>query len=296
MRHESLGLKEFQRAFATEQACLDHLFKLRWPDGFRCPRCRHSHYYYHRTRRLFQCVECKYQASVTAGTVFHKTRTPLVNWFWMIFVMARQKSGVSMLGIQGMLGMPSYKTVWTMAHKIRKAMADSDSSHQLAGIVERSEFTLQGRSRRPKGRQARILVTVGKRSDESRFAVMRHVSSASNTLRSSKPGATPGRPKGDNRGSEAESDRQDQVVERALEATTAASTPLMRLGWVRVLASNFRGNIRGVHHGVSAKHLHRFLAEFTYRFNRRLWASELFNRTVKACLSASTVSFEELTI
>jgi hypothetical protein len=70
---------------------------------------------------------------VTAGTIFHKTRTPLVNWFWMNFMMARQKSGRSMLTCQRMLGIKTDKTVWTMGHKIRKAMADRDSQFQLAG-------------------------------------------------------------------------------------------------------------------------------------------------------------------
>jgi hypothetical protein len=69
---------------------------------------------------------------VTAGTIFHKTRTPLMHWFWMIFMMARQRSDLSMLSCQRMLGIKTYKTVWTMGHKIRKAKADRDCQYQLA--------------------------------------------------------------------------------------------------------------------------------------------------------------------
>jgi transposase-like protein len=69
---------------------------------------------------------------------------------------------------------------------------------------------------------------------------------------------------------------------------------LKRLRWVHLLAANLKGNIRGVHHGVSEKHLDRYLAEFSYRFNRRYWDSQLFNRTVFACVSTPTVTFAEL--
>lgn len=82
--HRSMTLTEFQVAFATEEACLEYLEKLRWPAGFRCPNCSHDVGYSLAARRLIQCAVCRHQASVTAGTMFHKTRIPLVHWFWMI--------------------------------------------------------------------------------------------------------------------------------------------------------------------------------------------------------------------
>jgi transposase-like protein len=151
MQQESMSLVEFQSRFVSDEACMEHLFKLRWPDGYRCPRCGHRRYCFHSTRTLFQCSACKYQVSVTAGTIFHKTRTPLVKWFWMIFMMARQKSGVSMLSLQRMLGIKSYKTVWTMGHKIRKAMEDRDSQDQLAGLVEMDDAFIGPRKPGPLG-------------------------------------------------------------------------------------------------------------------------------------------------
>jgi transposase-like protein len=127
MKQKPLNLLEFQRKFSTEGACQKHLFKLRWPSGYRCPRCGHEKYFFHEPRHLYQCKACKYQVSLTAGTIFHKTKTPLRKWFWMIFMMCRQKSGVSMLTLQRMLAVKSYKTVWTMGHKIRHAMSLRDS-------------------------------------------------------------------------------------------------------------------------------------------------------------------------
>ncbi len=88
-----MSLTEFQTRFATEGACVEQLCAQMRPDGYVCPRCGHGRYSFHSTRRLYQCGACTYQVSVTAGTVFHKTRTPLKKGFWMIFLMTRQKSG-----------------------------------------------------------------------------------------------------------------------------------------------------------------------------------------------------------
>jgi len=73
---------------------------------------------------------------LTAGTIFHKTRTPLRIWFWLVLLMSQNKHGVSMLEAQRMLGIRSYKTVWTMCHKIRTAMRHRDGRYKLAGLVE----------------------------------------------------------------------------------------------------------------------------------------------------------------
>ena len=136
MQQKTLSLLQFQKKFGTEKACQKQLFRLRWPEGFKCPRCGHAEAYFHRTRHLYQCKSCGYQASLTAGTVFHKTRTPLTKWFWLIWLMGRQKSGVSMLSMQRMLEIKSYKTIWIMGHKIRQAMADRDAYYKLAGLIE----------------------------------------------------------------------------------------------------------------------------------------------------------------
>src|SRR5450756_476921 len=109
MQQTSSSLLQFQRKFGTEKACQKQLFRLRWPEGFKCPRCGHAEAYFHSTRHLYQCKSCGYQASLKAGTVFHKTRTPLTKWFWLIWLMGRQKSGISMLSLQRRLEIKSYK-------------------------------------------------------------------------------------------------------------------------------------------------------------------------------------------
>lgn len=79
MKQLYMTLRLFQQKFRTEEACQQHLFSVRWPDGFRCPECGHNQYY--KIADLFQCTACRHQTSLTAGTIFHKTRTPLSVWF-----------------------------------------------------------------------------------------------------------------------------------------------------------------------------------------------------------------------
>jgi len=114
-------LAELEACFSTEEACLDYLFCLRWPNGFLCPRCGHTKGWRVRNT-LIQCAVCSYQTSVTAGTIFHGTRKPLTTWFRAIWWITSQKTGASALGLQRILGLGSYETAWTWLHKLRRAM------------------------------------------------------------------------------------------------------------------------------------------------------------------------------
>lgn len=302
MYSQNMTFRQFQREFRTERACVDRLFKLRWPDGYRCPKCGHSGYSFHSTRRLYQCGRCKYQASVTAGTIFHKTRTPLVLWFWMIFIMTRQKSGVSMLSLQGMLGVKTYKTVWAMSHKIRKAMEDRDSQYQLTGLVETMRASLKSTKPTSAGKkpndQSSVIVKVENRGNTAGLAMMRHVprkdegqtEAAMDSRHSAKS-----RPPTDQLPHGSGTLAPDQNCDELNPLLISDRRP-RRIRWARILMANLTGNIRGVHHGVSAKHLHRYLAEFLYRFNRRGRGAQLMNLTLTACLSASTITYAELKI
>ena len=102
-------LAEFERRFATEAACREYLVRLRWPNGFRCPRCRQEKAWPVR-EVLLQCAACGHQTSVTAGTIFQDSRTPLTTWFRAMWWVTNQKTGVSALGLQRTLGLRSYKT------------------------------------------------------------------------------------------------------------------------------------------------------------------------------------------
>ena len=111
--------------------------------------------------------------------MFHKTRTPLTKWFWLIWLMGRQKSGISMLSLQRMLEIKTYKTVWIMGHKIRKALADRDANYKLAGLIEMDDTYFgapkPGSVARGAAGKAKVVVAVETPENKPRFAVMHMV-------------------------------------------------------------------------------------------------------------------------
>jgi transposase-like protein len=122
---------EFRVSFSDEQQCGEQLSRQRWPSGFACPRCGGASCGYMAARQVHECAQCAYQCSVTAGTIFHKTRTPLSSWFWAIYRMSHDKKGISAMQLAKEIGV-SYPTAWLMLHKIRKAMSDRDQGYRLS--------------------------------------------------------------------------------------------------------------------------------------------------------------------
>src|SRR5665647_2170352 len=158
-------IMEFEQCFATEEACRGYLFQLRWPEGFCCPRCGHRQAWATK-RRLYRCRQCDYQVSVTAGTIFQDTRKPLRLWFRAAWWVTSQKTGVSAMGLQRVLGLRSYKTAWTWLHKLRRAMV-RPGRNRLAGRVEVDETYLGGLEEGVRGRQTegKALIVVAAQED-----------------------------------------------------------------------------------------------------------------------------------
>ena len=125
---------EFLDWFGSEEACLAYLERLRWPQGFVCPSCGAAGEPYRSSRSRLMCRSCSHQSTVTAGTIFDKTRTPLRVWLAGAWYLTNQKHGVSALGLQRVLGLGGYETAWTMLHRFRRAMVRPDRE-RLKGVV-----------------------------------------------------------------------------------------------------------------------------------------------------------------
>jgi len=134
--------QQLQAWFPDDAACLEYLAGLRWPAGFACPGCGWGEFW--RTGKgLWMCRRCERKTSVTAGTIFHRTRTPLSTWFAAIWFITSQKNGMSALGLQRVLGFGSYETAWAWLHKLRRAMVRPDRE-RLSGVVELDETMVGG--------------------------------------------------------------------------------------------------------------------------------------------------------
>ena len=153
-------LSEFEQRFATEGACRAYLARLRWPTGFCCPQCMTSGSWT-TTRCLLMCRRCGYQASVTAGTIFHQTHLPLQDWFRAMWWITDQKHRLSALGLQRLLGFGSYRTAWLWLQKLQRAVV-RPGWDSLGGQVEVDETYVEGieagRSRRHMGSKALVAI------------------------------------------------------------------------------------------------------------------------------------------
>ncbi len=129
-------LLDFNRKYGTEEACREALFRWRLDKGYKCPECDHAEAYFHQPRRLFQCKGCGHQASLTAGTIFHRTRVPLRKWFLLIFLLARRAEGYRLYQLQDILEIRSTRTFWRMKRIIESKLKKPKDRSQLMSLID----------------------------------------------------------------------------------------------------------------------------------------------------------------
>lgn len=299
MKQESMTLVEFQKKFQCEKDCLERIAKMRWPDGFVCTGCGFAGKSYRvRKGRVIQCGGCKRQTSITAGTIFHRSRMPLVYWFWMIYLVAEDKGGASASRISRQLGI-RHETIWLNLQKIRAAMKNRDDQYSLAGFIELDEafFGRAATAKKPDkaDNQAQVLVMIEAPGGIPRHLAMQVVDAASRDTIRDFVG-----PKVNPQQSFKTDALQSHWVLRSMgHALVAKVIPAfeahVELPWVHKAISLAKRFILGTYHGVSAKHLQRYLDEFCFRFNRRRYAGEIAMRLLNACLLCPPVANSALT-
>ena len=311
--YKNRSLLDFQKEFSTEEQCAKHLADQRWLLGFKCPACGHDKFWFLKRRRLMDCKACRHQTSVTSGTIFHKTRTSLLKWYWLVYHMAMSKVGVSVAEMQRILEIGSYQTGWLMAHKIRKAMGDRDARYRLAGLVEMDEsfFGPKGNTRgRGSENKATVLCAISLYTDKegkehpgfARMAVVTDASAATIEGFLEKLGCGAKTEEGHQLMEAIRSDRWRSYGRAAKDKQLEHYKVVLRepqdagnlLPWVHRLISNTKSVIRGAHRGVSNKHLESYFNEICYRFNRRFWERELFDRLIQACVSSEVITYADL--
>ena len=291
------NVKEFDGRFRSEVGCREYLLQLRWPDGFRCPRCGCPESTLVRTR-LLRCGACRHQASVTAGTIFQDTRTPLRVWFQAMWWVTTQKNGASALGLQRVLGLPRYDTAWTMMHKLRRAMV-RPGRDLLTGRVEVDECYVGGLEEDLPGRLnlEKALVVVAAQEDGpgiGRIRMRQIVDASAESLmpfiqESVAPGSVI-----HTDGWLGYSPLERNGYEHEITfLKRKKKTPSELMPRVHRVISLLKRWLMGTHQGaVSHKHLDYYLDEFTFRFNRRRSKSrgKLFFRLVQQAVTVDAVT------
>src|SRR5690349_16444767 len=265
---------EFNARFGTDEQCREYLFRTRWPDGFRCDGCGHDHAHTLRTRLVYECVACRKQHSLLAGTIFEQTKTALARWFLAIYLVTSSKGGIA-AELQRQLGFGSYQTAWSWLHKLRKAMVRPDRA-PLAGRVEADETYVGGPrpGKRGRGAAGKTLAAgaveagraEGRRLGRLRLAVVPDASAASLEDFLGAAVATPAAVATDGWGGYAGLPAKGYAHEPVELGGDAA----LRLPAIHLVFGLAKRWLLGTHHGaVSTKRLPAYLDEYVFRFNRR---------------------------
>lgn len=298
---DAINLCSLIEQFGSEDRCRAYLEALRWPDEIICPRCKSNKISQIVKRNQFDCDGCRYQFSVTAGTVFNDSHLPLWKWFLCVYLLCESKKGMSANQLKRVLGV-SYKTAWYLCHRVRAAMKETDQE-PLGGVVEIDETYVGGKthhaSRGRSQREKEIVVGIKQRGGELRFFHAADVKS----------------------GTLAQYIRENVRADVEVIMTdewAAYPKAMMKAGihgdrhktichkdgiyvngdittnGIESAFSLLKRGIIGSWHKVSAKHLAAYLDEMMFRFNNRS-NPYLFRDTLMKLIEAPVLEYKKLT-
>jgi transposase-like protein len=287
-----MNLIDVNEKLATDEQCLAYLEATRWPDGVRCLVCGAERVSKitrkskgkNKRAQLYQCLEetCKQQFSATSGTIFADSHLPLHKWFLAMALVLDAKKGMSAKQVQQHLGIGSYRTAWYLCHRIRKAMdVPNEEFPKMAGVVEMDETYIGGKTIRPFGGRSKekkdIVVALRQRGGPVRLMHVDDVKGS--TLKQI--------------AEEFISDDVEMIVTDDFKSYPLALKKI-HTNTVESAFSLFKRCLGGSYHIVSIKHLHRYLAEFEFRFNERK-NSERFEKTLRRMMNAEPLRYEAIT-
>jgi len=291
-----LNYRDFVKMFPDETACANYLERLRWPNGFVCPACQQQRQPWRQTRGRLVCPACRHQCTVTAGTIFDKTRTPLTTWFDAAWHVTTAKNGMSARTLERVMGI-SYRVAWDMLHRFRVAMVRV-AREPLSGEVEVDETMIGGvekGGKRGRGAKKGIVVIAVEIKHPKGFGRirMRHVDDASaeslgpfvhETIAPGSIVCTDGW-----RGYYGLSNGYEH---RQTILSSSGDPAHVAMPGVHQMASLLKRWLLGTHQGAfTMEHLQSYLEEFTFRFNRRTSSSrgQLFRRLLEQAVSTHPV-------
>lgn len=299
--------RKLEEMFPTDEACRELLDKLRWGTGFQCPACKHTERWLTAEGQSV-CRKCRKQTSITAGTIFEKTRTPLRTWFTAAWLMTARKRGVSAHGLQRLLKLGSYQTAWTMLHRYRRAMVRPDRG-RLTGSVEVYETYIRQERAAKQGRGK----PSNRRTPEGRVALAVEVRSGQPLKGRIRLAHLPdGRSQSlvefmrENVACEARlytdawsrySDLPDELYPQAAAIGCSPSLASDRTPAAHRVASQLKQWLLVVHFAAVRDRLQEYLDEFAFRFNRRSshTKGQLFYRLLEYAVHTPPVTYEDIT-
>jgi transposase-like protein len=292
---KDMDLMKLMHDCDTQEECRTILEELRWPEGIRCPSCKSDKISRIRARNQFDCDSCRYQFSVTSGTIFHDSHLPLPKWFAATYLMCESKKGISALQLKRTLN-TGYQTAWYLCHRIRAAMLET-APKKLGGTVEIDETYVAGKKRRWRAKNdAQVVIGIRQRNGDLRLIHAKDAKSA--TVREIINA---------NVGSHVEVimtdesaiypwalDKMQKNLHKTINHSKQYAHGDVHTNTVESAFSLLKRGIVGTWHKVSAKHLPAYLDEMCFRFNNRK-NPYLFRDTLTKMIQSPNLEFKDLT-
>lgn len=293
-----MKLLDFCKQFDGEEACEKHLRKVREEEGIVCPKCGGEKHYWNKATKSWRCAKCSHETTLTSGTVMHGSKLPLMYWFTAIHLMTATKKTISAAEMQRQLGHKRYQPIWEMMHKLRSVMGQRDDKYKLSGSIELDEgyFTIANpleegedlKSGIGSQRKSKVLVMVeseevespkkGQKSRKCGHLKMQVISDLKSgtfkekTSQSVEPDSTvvmdnlPGH-----------SGVEEAVAVSKRQTVPGKDAPKV-LPWVHIAIANAKTLFQDMYHGIKGEFLQGYLDEFCYKFNRKYFGDQIFDR------------------
>ena len=286
---KGLGMAEFLARYGTEDQCHDALVKMRWPDGFVCPKCAARRYSFCAPKRLFQCSSCHLQTSVRAGTVFHKSRTPLTKWFLAMHLLTGSKNDIASLELARQLDV-KWDTAWLIKQKLMEVMLQRNTIYRLSGDIQIDDAYQGGEKAGKTGRGAAnklpFVAAVATRDGRPIYMQLRCL-----------PGFTKDAIEAYARANIAPGSRVLSDGLKCFKGIVAAGlTHVIKITgggrpkgpdfkWINTGLGNVQSAIKSTLRSCDARHTPRYLAAFEWRYNRRFELSKNLERLARVAMT-----------
>ncbi len=285
------SVREFFKRFPDDEACLEHIFNVRFGERHVCDACGvESTFHRMSNRRAWACAACGDHLYPTAGTIFQDTRTPLQVWFYAIYLFVTTRHGVSGKELQRQLGV-TYKTAWRIGNKIREQMSKHDAQAILSGHVEIDEAYVGGKRPGKRGRGAAgKTIVMGFKERGGRLVTeiipdVKMKTLREKTLANVAPGATVSTDELYSYGLMSGAGYTHVAVKHGKKQWAIYDYETQQLHHTNHVESfwrHFKHSVRGTHVSISQKWMKRYLDEFTFRANHRDEVNLMFDRLIAA--------------
>ena len=297
---KGLSMSEFLERYGTEEQCHAALVRMRWPYGFVCPACGGTVHSYSRERRIFQCSACRVQTSVKAGTIFHKSKTPLTKWFLAMHLITSAKNDISGLELARQLGV-KWDTAWLIKQKLMEAMRQRNSIYKLDGDVQIDDAYLGGERPGKPGRGAEgkvpFVVAVATRKGKPTYTQLRRIAGFTRDAIRDYAAANIAA------GSWVLSDGLGCFLGlvdagmRHIRIVTGGGRPKHPLlQWVNTGLGNLKSANTGTSRSLDLQHADRYLAAYEWRFSRRFDLTRNLERLARAAMQCEPQPYRSIAL